>query len=296
MKKQMMALATIFTLGTGAFSTNAFAAEHKIIKGETLSDISEQYSMTVEGVKHLNDLSSDLIIANEILSVIDESDFYKIQKGDTLFKIGQAKNATVNQLMEWNNLSTEIIFTGDILAVTLEAGKYLMEQQESQPAEKKTAIETNSIKETVVEPKKETTKNEAKKSTEITAENNTPKQDKPAISQQETKAESKKEVQAAAMEEKTLKMTATAYTANCEGCSGVTANGTDLHANPNSKVIAVDPSIIPLGTKVWVEGYGEAIAADTGGAIKGNKIDLFMASHSDATNWGSKTVQVKILD
>ena len=42
------------------------------------------------------------------------------------------------------------------------------------------------------------------------------------------------------------------------------------------KLIAVDPSVIPLGSRVWVEGYGEAIAADTGGAIKGHKIDVLM--------------------
>ena len=97
-------------------------------------------------------------------------------------------------------------------------------------------------------------------------------------------------------EEKTLTMEATAYTAFCEGCSGVTANGTDLRANPSLKVIAVDPSVIPLGTKVWVEGYGEAIAADTGGAIKGNKIDLFMADKSDASEWGRKTVTLKVIN
>ena len=47
--------------------------------------------------------------------------------------------------------------------------------------------------------------------------------------------------------------------------------GINLRANPNLKVIAVDPSVIPLGSKVWVEGYGYAVAGDTGGAIKGNE-------------------------
>lgn len=94
----------------------------------------------------------------------------------------------------------------------------------------------------------------------------------------------------------TYTMRATAYTAYCTGCSGVTANGTDLRANPNQKVIAVDPRVIPLGTKVWVEGYGEAIAADTGGAIKGNKIDVFIPSDGQARQWGVRTVTVKILD
>ncbi|WP_319005842.1 ubiquitin-like domain-containing protein [Metabacillus niabensis] len=88
----------------------------------------------------------------------------------------------------------------------------------------------------------------------------------------------------------------TAYTANCNGCSGTTATGMNLKANPNAKVIAVDPSVIPLGTKVYVEGYGYAVAADTGSAIKGNKIDVFLSSKSAAYRWGSKRVKIKILD
>jgi len=94
----------------------------------------------------------------------------------------------------------------------------------------------------------------------------------------------------------TLTMTATAYTAYCEGCSGITKNGTDIRANPHLKVIAVDPTVIPLGTRVWVEGYGEAIAADIGGAIKGNIIDVFIPSHEEALEWGRKTVKVRILE
>ena len=94
----------------------------------------------------------------------------------------------------------------------------------------------------------------------------------------------------------TLTMTATAYTAYCEGCSGITKNGTDIRANPDLKVIAVDPTVIPLGTRVWVEGYGEAIAADIGGAIKGNIIDVFIPSHEEALQWGRKTVKVRILE
>ena len=95
---------------------------------------------------------------------------------------------------------------------------------------------------------------------------------------------------------KEMTVTATAYTAYCAGCSGTTATGIDLRSNPNQKVIAVDPSVIPLGSRVWVEGYGEAIAGDTGGAIKGKIIDLFMENEQDALNWGRKTVTIKILD
>lgn len=95
---------------------------------------------------------------------------------------------------------------------------------------------------------------------------------------------------------KTLYMHATAYTANCSGCSGVTATGINLKANPGAKVIAVDPSVIPLGTRVWVEGYGYAVAGDTGGAINGNRIDLHVASKSKALSFGRRNVKVKILD
>ena len=95
---------------------------------------------------------------------------------------------------------------------------------------------------------------------------------------------------------KTITMTATAYTAYCNGCSGVTATGIDLRSNPNQKVIAVDPKVIPLGSRVYVEGYGEAIAGDVGGAIKGNRIDLFIPSKSSALDWGRRTVNVTILN
>jgi uncharacterized protein YabE (DUF348 family)/3D (Asp-Asp-Asp) domain-containing protein len=95
---------------------------------------------------------------------------------------------------------------------------------------------------------------------------------------------------------KEFTMSSTAYTANCGGCSGYTATGINLKANPNKKVVAVDPNVIPLGSRVWVEGYGEAIAGDTGGSIVGNKIDVHVPSQSAASSWGRRTVKVKVLD
>ncbi|MDE5416005.1 G5 and 3D domain-containing protein [Alkalihalobacterium chitinilyticum] len=95
---------------------------------------------------------------------------------------------------------------------------------------------------------------------------------------------------------KTLRVSATAYTANCSGCSGITATGINLKNNRNMKVIAVDPNVIPLGSRVHVEGYGTAIAGDTGGAIRGNKIDVHVPTKADAFNWGRRTVTITILD
>jgi uncharacterized protein YabE (DUF348 family) len=101
---------------------------------------------------------------------------------------------------------------------------------------------------------------------------------------------------AAPSEGKEFYVSATAYTAHCNGCTGTTATGIDLRANPNIKVIAVDPSVIPLGSKVWVEGYGHAIAGDTGGAIKGKRIDLHVPTKKAAYNFGRRTVKIKVID
>ncbi|MGY3839414.1 ubiquitin-like domain-containing protein [Bacillus atrophaeus] len=95
---------------------------------------------------------------------------------------------------------------------------------------------------------------------------------------------------------KVLTVSSTAYTASCSGCSGHTATGVNLKNNPDAKVIAVDPNVIPLGSKVHVEGYGYAIAADTGSAIKGKKIDVFFPEKSAAYRWGNKQVTIKVLN
>ncbi|MBN6188109.1 peptidoglycan-binding protein [Aneurinibacillus sp. BA2021] len=95
---------------------------------------------------------------------------------------------------------------------------------------------------------------------------------------------------------KVMTMESTGYTANCAGCSGITSLGMNLKENPDAKVISVDPSVIPLGSKVYVEGYGMAIAGDTGGAIKGNKIDVFFAERDKALQWGRKHVTVKVFE
>lgn len=89
-------------------------------------------------------------------------------------------------------------------------------------------------------------------------------------------------------------MQATAYSTNEKGMGRYTANGTDLHKN--SRVIAVDPRVIPLGSTVEIEGYGRFTAADTGGAIKGNRIDIHFNSVKQCINFGRRNVKIKILD
>lgn len=82
----------------------------------------------------------------------------------------------------------------------------------------------------------------------------------------------------------------------CEICNGhshaTTASGTTM---TEGRTIAVDPSIIPLGSRVYVDGYGVFIAEDTGGAIIGNKIDIGVSSHTRAYELGIKYADVYLL-
>ncbi|WP_100486883.1 3D domain-containing protein [Sporolactobacillus pectinivorans] len=87
----------------------------------------------------------------------------------------------------------------------------------------------------------------------------------------------------------TMTVSATAY---CE--MGRTATGYNLRKYPNAKEIAVDPRYIPLGSKVYVPGYGTAIARDTGGAIKGRIIDVHFKSYHQAIMWGRKHLKIKV--
>lgn len=98
----------------------------------------------------------------------------------------------------------------------------------------------------------------------------------------------------AAKSGKEMYVTATAYSP--EESYHITAAGYDIRKNPNMKLIAVDPRVIPLGKKVWVEGYGVAVAGDTGGAIKGHRIDVLVPSKKAAYSWGRKTVKVIVLN
>ncbi|MFC6386860.1 3D domain-containing protein [Sporolactobacillus kofuensis] len=102
--------------------------------------------------------------------------------------------------------------------------------------------------------------------------------------------EEKKQSAPAGQSGQSITVEATSYS-----LSGRTATGIDFSSNPNAKVIAVDPAVIPLGSRVMIPGYGVYLAADTGGAIKGNRIDVHLPSKNQALNFGRKTITIKIL-
>ena len=90
---------------------------------------------------------------------------------------------------------------------------------------------------------------------------------------------------------KVLTVEATAYSSQDPGNGNYTATGSRLKKG----IVSVDPRLIPLGTKLYVEGYGYAVADDVGGAIKGHRIDLAYDSRSEALQFGRQTVKVYVL-
>ncbi|MBU8696442.1 LysM peptidoglycan-binding and 3D domain-containing protein [Bacillus pumilus] len=263
MKKTIMSLVAVAAISTTAFGAQqASAKEITVQKGDTLWGISQKNDVSLKDLKGWNNLSTDMIYVGDKLTISSKEktqEQYKVQKGDSLWKIAQKFNVSISDIKSWNNLNSDRIMVGSTLSVAGQSSAPVS----SEPVQKQEPVQ-----------KEQTTKKAAPK-------------------KETAKAESSSASQSV---QKEMTVTATAYTANDGGISGITATGVNLNKNPNAKVIAVDPSVIPLGSKVYVEGYGEAIAADTGGAIKGNKIDVHVPSKSQAKNWGVKSVKVKVLN
>lgn len=259
MKKTIFSLAAVAALTTTA-GINAQAEEVVVNKGDTLWSLSQEHKVSVDDMKKWNDLSSDIIIADNTLKISNE-EVYTVVAGDTLWSIGEKFDASPDHISDKNELSGDVIHPGQELVIYNEADDQTKEA-----------------------PKAEAVKAE-------------PKDQNPSVNEAAASATSENDAGNEGEDvAKEITVSATAYTANCEGCSGTTATGVDLKANPDKKVIAVDPNVIPLGSKVYVEGYGYATAEDTGGAIKGNRIDVFIPSEDAAASWGNREVNVKVLN
>lgn len=259
MKKLVAALAA-GVIVAGSAATSVSAETHEVEKGDSLWNIAEEYNTTVNELVEINELNTTTIQPKQLIVIDNEK--YVVEQGDTLSAIGSEFDITVDNLKTWNDLKSDIIVVGQELDVN---GANPVQAEDS--------------------------------STEVAKE---PKQEvKQEPKQEEAQASAPKEKESTSNEEpsgKTISVSATAYTGQCDGCSGVTSTGVDLNADPNAKVIAVDPNVIPLGTKVHVEGYGYATAADIGSAIKGNKIDVHVPTKDQAYDWGVRTVNVTIVD
>ncbi|MDW0114634.1 3D domain-containing protein [Sporosarcina saromensis] len=264
--KRKLLIATAVLLFSYSMSTHAAVIDMDDSERSMMEVIFEQLSPIEEYVE--NTVIKEVPFDKEMIGTMPhlypplellkpEPITYVVENGDNLYRIALNHGIPLETLMSMNGLTSELIHPGDELVISDEG----VEDNLKVPEKKAVTVASTVPK---------------------------PVQKQPVAKQVAANPP--------ATEGKEMTVTATAYTAYCTGCSGTTATGIDLRSNPNQKVIAVDPSIIPLGTKVWVEGYGEAIAGDVGGAIKGNKIDVFIPSYESAMEWGVKKVKIKVLN
>ncbi|WP_079710497.1 3D domain-containing protein [Paraliobacillus ryukyuensis] len=236
-------------------TTQASAKEYQVEKGDSLWEIARENEINVDDLKKSNSLTEDIIFPGQSLQ-IDKEIVYTVKAGDTLSEIAHDYQVRLDDLIGWNELTSDLILVDQELVI--KQGNSVSEETEKKSV---------NVTKTTDQAKTEEASHQTKETATSTSSN----------------------------EQETLTMTATAYTADCSGCSGITATGINLNNDRNKKVIAVDPDVIPLGTRVYVEGYGEAVAGDTGGAINGNKIDLHVPTKKEAYEWGVRTVNVTIL-
>ncbi|MHA2959950.1 3D domain-containing protein [Priestia megaterium] len=292
----------IFTLGTTAILSAGFvgaasastSGTYHVEKGDTLWKVAQKHSVSVDELKDANNLTSNIIYPNQELNVATIKEMtHKVQQGNTLWSISQQYGVTIDQIKEWNGLKSDLIYPGEQLKIQSPNGQ----AQQSSPSVAQAAPEAQQAQAPAEQTQEEQQQAQAEQAQQqqqqAQAEQAQAEQAQQQQQQQQQQQPAESSQQASG---KSMTVEATAYTANCAGCSGTTATGVDLKANPNQKVIAVDPSVIPLGSKVYVEGYGEAVAADTGGAIKGNRIDVFVPSEGDAQQFGRKSVKITVMN
>ncbi len=200
---------------------------------------------------------------------------YTIKWGDTLSVISEATGASLDTLVQVNEIQdANLIYPGTVLRFSADQKEVTVDNGTEQHSYR--VQNNNEVKE--VETTEATTQaaetTQAAQATEAT---------------QTTQAAAASSSQGGYY----LTVEATAYSYNEAGLSNYTADGTNLVSEPN--VIAVDPSVIPLGSYVEIPGYGVFRAADTGGAIYGNRIDVHLVNLNDVYNFGRRTITIRVL-
>ena len=202
---------------------------------------------------------------------------YTIKWGDTLSVISEATGASLDSLVQVNEIqNANLIYPGTVLRFS---------------ADQKEVTVNNGSQEHSYRVQDNKEVKEVEKSEATTSASNETAQATQAT--ETTQAAQTTQASSSSQNGYYLTVEATAYSYNEAGLSNYTADGTNLVNEPN--VIAVDPSVIPLGSYVEIPGYGVFRAADTGGAIYGNRIDVHLVNLNDVYNFGRRTITIRVL-
>lgn len=202
---------------------------------------------------------------------------YTIKWGDTLSVISEATGASLDTLVQVNEIQdANLIYPGTVLRFSADQKEVTVDNGTEQHSYR--VQNNNEVKEV-----------ETTEATTQAAETETTQAAQVTEATQTTQAAAASSNQGGYY----LTVEATAYSYNEAGLSNYTADGTNLINDP--QVIAVDPSVIPLGSYVEIPGYGIYRAADTGGAIYGNRIDVHLVNLNDVYNFGRRTITIRVL-
>jgi 3D (Asp-Asp-Asp) domain-containing protein len=229
----------------------------------------------------INDLQDQLSDNQDALQSVAQSKYVENER----LKAEVERKAAEKREAEQARQAEEAKAQQEKEAAEIQAKETQTEEKQETTVESKTSFEDTSTNTTAEQPV------QTEKSTNTTIESETKVETpKPETPKQETNTQPE-ETQSTG---RVLYMESTAYSYAEAGASFYTASGLDLRQNPQA--VAVDTNVIPLGTLVEVEGYGVAIAADTGGAIKGNIIDVHFKTPEECLQWGRRyNVKVTIL-
>ncbi|MER2226863.1 MAG: 3D domain-containing protein [Carnobacterium sp.] len=240
-------------------------------------------------------------IKQDLKSTEDGSTEYTIQWGDTLSSVALATDLSINDLVNVNDINNaNTIYSGNTISLSADQSTVTIETPEETKSYDVSApevVEVEPVEEAPVVEEQAPAAEEAP----VVEEQAPVAEEAPVVEEQQAPAAETAPVveeQAPAAETaqsgKTVTVEATAYSTNQPELSDTTATGINLNENP--KVIAVDPSVIPLGSTVYIPGQGTFIAGDTGSAIKGNRIDVHMTDLNQALAFGRQTMEVQILN
>ena len=232
-------------------------AELKELKASTEESLKTLDSKKIEEQKKIDELNKE---KEAVLEVIKENEMSLISHSVSVINSSSSINELESAVSTLNQLIPQLNIDSVKEAAnnSVQAAKNKIESLKAEEAKKA----------------EEAAKNNAANSSNTTSSNN-------SSSQPSSDGKYKK----------TLSMEATAYSGGT-----LTAMGLKPVRDPGGiSTIAVDPSVIPLGSKVYIPGYGYAIASDTGGVIKGNIIDLYMNSHDECISWGRRQVTLHIV-
>jgi 3D (Asp-Asp-Asp) domain-containing protein len=248
----------------------------------------------MEGKRMLKKIQTLLAVAvlSGTVSANAQAATVTVKEGDTLSELSSLHNTSVTEIKKLNQLTSDVIKPGEVLELeqkkvyTVKQGDTIWNIAKDHQVSVKQMKKWNKLNSNIIRPGKKLLIFD-----DISKETLTIKPSSTTV-----KKVSTPKVLTPKKSTKVITVKATAYTASCKGCTGITKTGFNLKANPNKKIIAVDPTVIPLGTKVHVEGYGKAIAADIGGDIKGKRIDVFIPTKKAAIKFGVKRLKVTILN